>query len=185
MHDKQSVCLAYDPNFQRFSLEQWLSVCHGSVRERWRATRVTSTGRTWTVRAQERYRPAMGRVVHFEIHADDVERAVRFYRDVFEWKIETWGGDYWLITTGNAPEPGINGGLMKRRGPRPPEGQPVNAFPCTVEVNDLEASAKKVEASGGKVVVPKMPIPGVGWLTYAHDTEGNVFGMMQSDAAAK
>ncbi len=128
----------------------------------------------------------MGRVVHFEIHADDVDRAVRFYRAVFGWKIEPWGGeDYWLITTGSAPEAGIDGGLMKRRGPRPPEDQPVNAFPCTIDVKDLEASAKKVQASGGKIVMPKMPVPGVGWLTYAHDTEGNVFGMMQADAGAK
>lgn len=128
----------------------------------------------------------MARVVHFEIHADDVDRAVRFYREVFGWKIEQWGGgDYWVITTGSAPEPGIDGGLMKRSGPRPPEGQPVNAFVCTIEVSDLETSAKKVQASGGKIVVPKAPIPGVGWLTYAHDTEGNVFGMMQPDTAAK
>lgn len=128
----------------------------------------------------------MGRVVHFEIHADDVDRAVRFYREVFDWKIENWGdADYWLVTTGEPPQPGINGGLMKRPGPKPVDGQPVNAFACTIEVNDLETSAKKVEGSGGKVVVPKAPIPGVGWLMYAQDTEGNLFGMMQPDPAAK
>lgn len=132
---------------------------------------------------------AMGshsRVVHFEIHADEVERAVRFYRDVFSWKIDPWGGeDYRLITTGKAPELGINGGLLKRRGPRPPEGHPVNAYPCTIEVRDVDAFAKKVEEAGGKIVVPKIAVAGVGWLTYANDTEGNMFGMMQPDPGAK
>lgn len=128
----------------------------------------------------------MGRVVHFEIHADDVERAVRFYREVFGWKIENWGGgEYWLITTGEAPEPGIDGGLTKRSGARPPEGQSVNAFPCTIEVQDVEASAKKVAEGGGKIVVPRTPIPGIGWHVQAQDTEGNAFGMLQPDAGAK
>jgi predicted enzyme related to lactoylglutathione lyase len=127
----------------------------------------------------------MPRVVHFEIHADDVERAVRFYTQVFGWTIERWsGGEYWMVKTGEAPSPGIDGGIMKRQGPRPPEGQPVNAYPCTVEVDNLDAYLAKVADAGGKNVVPKMPIPGVGWLAYCHDTEGNVFGMMQSDKSA-
>jgi predicted enzyme related to lactoylglutathione lyase len=124
-------------------------------------------------------------VVHFEIHADDPQRAVRFYTQVFGWTVERWGEqEYWLIKTGEAPAPGIDGGILPRRGPRPAEGQPVNAFPCTIDVADLDASLGKVAEAGGTNVVPRMPIPGVGWLAYCVDTEGNIFGMMQSDTAA-
>ncbi len=128
----------------------------------------------------------MPRVVHFEIHADDTARAVRFYVEVFDWKVVRWGGeDYWLVTTGDAGQPGINGGLLPRRGPRPTEGQAVSSFVCTIEVDDLDVYVARAEANGGKIAVPKMPIPGVGWLSYCHDTEGNIFGMTQPDPTAK
>jgi predicted enzyme related to lactoylglutathione lyase len=134
----------------------------------------------------------MNRVVHFEIHADDPERAAAFYRSVFGWTIAEWvvpGVDvpnenrYWLVTTGNA-EPGINGGLMFRRGPRPADGQPVNAYICTIEVASLDASVANALGAGATQILPKMAITGVGWLAYAKDTEGNIFGMMQNDPAA-
>lgn len=129
----------------------------------------------------------MPRVVHFEIHADDPPRAVKFYSELFGWQMTKWDGpqEYWLIKTGEAGAPGIDGGLMKRMGPAPTVGQPVNAYVCTVDVDDVDQLAAKVGALGGMIVVPKMPIPGVGWLTYAHDTEGNIFGMMQADTNAK
>ena len=62
----------------------------------------------------------MPRVAHFEIHADQPERAIKFYTNVFDWTIEKWNGpqDYWLITTGEEDQPGINGGLMKRMDPQ-------------------------------------------------------------------
>ena len=63
--------------------------------------------------------------------------------------------------------------------------QAVNAYVCTIGVADLDATLKRVGELGTMVVVPKMAIPTVGWLAYANDTEGNIFGMMQADAAAK
>ena len=63
--------------------------------------------------------------------------------------------------------------------------QAVNAFVCTVDVADVEAAIKRVGELGGKIALPKMAIPGVGWLCYALDTDGNLFGVMQFDAAAK
>jgi predicted enzyme related to lactoylglutathione lyase len=129
----------------------------------------------------------MARVVHFEIHADDPERAVRFYRNLFGWQIQKWDGpmEYWTIVTGKEPDPGINGGLLRRHGPPPTAGQAVNAHVCTVQITDIDQLLVKIPAEGGEIALPKMPIPGLGWLAYARDTEGNIFGMMQPDPTAK
>jgi uncharacterized protein len=126
----------------------------------------------------------MGRVVHFEIHAGNPERAIEFYSQVFGWQFTKWDGPmpYWLILTGPDTERGINGGLLPRRGEV--DGQAVIAYVCTADVANIDESAQKATAAGGTVVVPKMPIPGVGWLLYCKDTEGNIFGMMQSDPKA-
>ena len=129
----------------------------------------------------------MSRVIHFEIHADNPERAVGFYTKLLGWQFSKWDGpmEYWLVNTGADPEPGINGGLMKRMGPPPTPGQAVNAFPCTVNVDNLDTSLRLAVSLGATVAMPKMPIPGMGWLAYFHDTEGNILGMMQADPAAK
>jgi uncharacterized protein len=120
----------------------------------------------------------MPRVVHFEISADDAERAVKFYTDVFGWEIKKWDGplEYYLVNTGSEG-PGINGGVFKRKGP---VGH-VN----TVGVPNVDEFAAKITASGGQVVVPKMTIPGIGYLIYCKDTEDSVFGILQPDTAAK
>jgi len=127
----------------------------------------------------------MPRVVHFEIHAGDPERCIKFYEKVFDWSFHKWEGpmEYWLITTGPDDKLGINGGLVRRRGEI--DGQAVIAYVCTADVTDLDVSIATVEANGGSVAVPKMPIPGMGWLAYCKDTEGNIFGMMQGDPSAK
>lgn len=129
----------------------------------------------------------MQRIVHFEIHAENPQRAVKFYENVFDWHFQKWEGpqDYWLITTGPDDAPGINGGLMYRQGPAPEENQPANSFVCTVDISNVDETVKKVEANGGRIAVPKMAVPGVGWLAYFKDTEGNIVGMMQSDPEAK
>jgi len=127
----------------------------------------------------------MPRVVHFEIHAADPERAVNFYKALFGWTFQKWEGpmDYWLVTTGPDEQPGINGGLVRRQGEV--DGQAVIAYVCTVDVADIDASFQTAMANGAEVAVPKMPIPGMGWLVYCKDTEGNIFGMMQADPNAK
>ncbi len=127
----------------------------------------------------------MPRVVHFAIHADNPERAVKFYQKVFNWKFEKWKGpmDYWMITTGPDKELGINGGLAKRE--MPASGKSIIAYVCTVDVDSVDRYVEKITGSGGSIVDPKMPIPGIGWLAYCKDTEGNTFGIMQSDELAK
>jgi hypothetical protein len=127
----------------------------------------------------------MPRIVHFEIHADDPERAIKFYRDSFGWEFSKWEGpfEYWLITTGPKEEMGIDGGLLKRM--TPIDGEAVIAYVCTMGVEDLDATIDTVEKNGGTVTLPKDAIPGVGWLAYFKDTEGNIFGAMQPDMDAK
>lgn len=126
----------------------------------------------------------MPRPVHFEIHATDPERAVTFYSTVFGWSFERWGvHPYWLISTGDGP--GIDGGLLPRQGPEPTEDAAVNAYPNTMSVADLDSIMNTVEQVGGKVIVPKNAVPGVGWRAYCKDTEGNIFGILENDASAE
>jgi len=118
----------------------------------------------------------MNRVTHFEIYTDDPETVQPFYRDVFGWKFEKFEGgpiEYWLVTTGDDKEPGINGGLT-----RPREGQQPGTL-NTIAVESLDQTTKKIEKRGGKICVPKMAIPKIGWLAYAEDPAGNVFGVIE------
>ncbi len=124
----------------------------------------------------------MNRVTHFEIYTDDPEMVQPFYQDVFGWKFHKFEGgpiEYWLVTTGDDKEPGINGGLT-----RPREGQSPGTL-NTIAVESLDRTISKIEQRGGKICVPKMGIPGVGWLAYAEDPAGNVFGIIEPDADAK
>lgn len=128
----------------------------------------------------------LNRVVHFEIHADDVERAKKFYQEVFGWEITQWADQpYWMVMTApkGSTEPGINGGMLKR----PPEfaGTGVNAFVCTMQVDDIDATIAKLESLGSAVVKPKFAYESMAWQAYYKDTEGNVFGIHQADANAK
>lgn len=120
------------------------------------------------------------RVSHFEINAEEPERAAKFYREVFGWQIEKWKGpiDYWLIKTGPDDEPGINGGLMKRM---EPNATTINI----VEVLSVDELTRRITEKGGKIVVPKMAVPGVGYIAYCQDTEGNTFGIMEPDKTAR
>jgi hypothetical protein len=126
----------------------------------------------------------MARVVHFEIHAEDPLRAIGFYTKVFGWQFTRWEApqDYWLIQTGPDSQPGINGGLLRRQGPI--YGQAVIAYVCTVDVEAIDRAEQVIQQNGGTIVLPKMAIPGVGWLFYAKDSEGNIFGVTQADSSA-
>lgn len=131
----------------------------------------------------------MSRVVHFEIHAADVPRAVKFYTDVFGWKSEDWtamaGSPYIGLMTGPDDQPGINGAVMQRGGENMPTGGPVAGAVLTVQVDDFDATAAAIEKAGGTVALPKMALTGMAWQGYFHDTENNVFGIHQPDPEAK
>jgi predicted enzyme related to lactoylglutathione lyase len=128
----------------------------------------------------------MSRVVHFEIHATDPEKLVSFYTAMFAWSFQKWDGpmEYWVIRTGPAEERGIDGGLMRRHGDPPTPMQAVNAYVCTVGVESADKSLSKAVELGGELALPIMPVPGIGWLCYAQDPDGKIFGMLQPDAAA-
>jgi len=117
----------------------------------------------------------MPRVVHFEIPADDLDRAVRFYRAALGWEIQAWPGNptYWLATTGPDGEPGINGAVMQRM---PEQGCTINS----VNVPSPEEALKNIAEAGGKVLSPTMDIPGIGRFASCQDTEGNTLGVIES-----
>ena len=123
----------------------------------------------------------MSTIVHFEIPADELERAKKFYAELFSWKIEKYPGsmEYWMITTTNEKgEKAIDGGMMKRQNPQ----QPITAY---IDVPSIDEYAGKVEKLGGKVIVPKTAIPDVGYFAVCLDTENNSFAIWENDKNAK
>lgn len=131
----------------------------------------------------------MGRLIHFEIHVNDMEQAKKFYGEVFGWTFQDWsdyaGVPYFGVVTGDENEPGINGALMQRKGGAPETNQALNAFSCTMGVEDYDSTEKKIMNNGGKVAMPKYALPGMAWQGYYIDTEGNIFGIHQPDKDAK
>ena len=130
----------------------------------------------------------MSRVIHFEIHASDPQRAVDFYRSVFGWSVEDWsdyaGMPYFGVTTGDTA-PGINGAILQRYGQNPVVGGTVAGAVITLDTDDFDRDAEKILANGGSVALPKAALPGMAWQGYFHDTENNVFGLHQVDPNAK
>jgi predicted enzyme related to lactoylglutathione lyase len=128
-------------------------------------------------------------IVHFEIPADQPERAVKFYRDLFGWDIKKYEGsaangmDYWMLKTvptdaeGKPVRPGVNGGLMRRMFP----GQALVNY---IAVGNVDEFVRKAERLGAKVLMGKHPVPGMGWFAQLEDTEGNVFAIWETDANA-
>ena len=125
-------------------------------------------------------------VVHFEIPANNPEKLSEFYKNLFGWKIEKMSmgesGDYWMIETrpGTAQNEekaqntaGTNGGMMKKMDPNQ---RPVNYL----LVESVDEFSKKTQNLGGKIIVPKTPIPNMGAFAVALDPEGNAFGIFET-----
>lgn len=122
------------------------------------------------------------RPIHFEVQADDPERAKKFYENVLGWKIEKSnmpgiGMDYWMVNTGEGP--GISGGLFNRKDAM---GK-LHSFDCTILVGDMDKAIAAIKANGGKIGAwqgkEKWEMKGLGWFSRATDTEGNTFGLLQ------
>lgn len=116
-------------------------------------------------------------IVHFEIPADDAERAMKFYGELFGWQFSSPPGfdHYWTFMTGDEDDPG--GGMMKREAPE----QGIVHYFQVESVADYVAKAEKL---GAKIVMPRAPVPGMGWFAQLSDTEGNIFALWESDESA-
>jgi predicted enzyme related to lactoylglutathione lyase len=132
----------------------------------------------------------MPRPVHFEIHASDPATSRTFYENVFGWRFQQWGDNpYWVVVTGDgdpmsgkpSAQPGVDGGMLPRRGDPPVDGAPVNAFVMTIDVPDCDAFVEKALAAGGSIALPADDMPGVGRLAYVKDPDGNILGMLQGE----
>jgi hypothetical protein len=133
-------------------------------------------------------------IVHFEIPADDIERAKKFYNELFGWKIEKLPGtadsqltsaatgqpiEYWMLTTtDDKGNKAIGGGMMKRQ-------MPDHRITNYINVNSVDEYVSKVEKLGGKVTTPKHTVPGRGYFALCLDTENNPFAVWESNESAK
>ncbi|MFZ2189143.1 MAG: VOC family protein [Candidatus Moraniibacteriota bacterium] len=123
----------------------------------------------------------MNRIIHFEVQADDVARAKKFYEKAFGWKItqamtkEKGGMDYWMLDTGTGP--GIGGGMYER--PAKKEDR-FFTFDDTILVEDIDKAVEAVKTNGGMITREKSELAGVGWFASVKDTEGNRFSLMQA-----
>lgn len=122
-----------------------------------------------------------GRVVHFEIPADDVGRAAEFYRSAFGWQLDSMPSmEYTIVRTaptneqGIPSEPGaINGGMLRRQGD-------ITSPVVTIDVDDMDTALETVQSRGGSVVIGKQPVEDMGFAAYFTDTEGNLMGLWQT-----
>jgi hypothetical protein len=122
----------------------------------------------------------MPTIVHFDVPAEDTERAKKFYTDLFGWRFDSFPEmQYNLITTTNLDgTPGVGGGLGKRMDP---SQRMMNYF----GVSSIDAGMKKVKSLGGRTLTEKMAVPGMGYLVNCMDTEGNLFGLWEENPKAK
>jgi predicted enzyme related to lactoylglutathione lyase len=118
-------------------------------------------------------------IVHFEIPSDNIERAKKFYNDLFGWKMEKMPGpmEYWTFSTTNQKGGGeqqiVSGGVMERQMPQ----QSITNY---IGVKSVDEYSKKVESLGGKVKVPKTEVLNFGWFAICTDTENNTFGLWEA-----
>jgi predicted enzyme related to lactoylglutathione lyase len=131
----------------------------------------------------------MPTIVHFEIPSDDIQRSKRFYNELFGWTIEKFQGtdnnmpedmEYYIITTtDDKGNKSLRGGMLRRQNI---QQQGITNY---IDVNSIDEYSAKVEKLGGKVVVQKMPVPGMGFFAICLDTENNSFAIWETNSSAK
>jgi predicted enzyme related to lactoylglutathione lyase len=118
------------------------------------------------------------KVIHFEIPADNPERAVTFYKKVFGWKIEKWQGSvpYWIISSRDDEE-GISGAIHEKGN--------FKTVVNIISVPSIDKFLEKITQAGGSIIMPKGQVPTGGYSAFAEDTEGNAFGIFQGKLSFK
>jgi predicted enzyme related to lactoylglutathione lyase len=122
----------------------------------------------------------MPRVAYFEMEADDPKSAAMFFREVFDWGIEKFEGEeeIWFLTTGSDSSPGINGEVIGRK-------ERLGGTCVSIDVTSVSDFEERVKQAGGKVLVPRFPVPEVGYLAYCRDPEGIRFAILESDPSVQ
>lgn len=122
----------------------------------------------------------MSTIVHFDVPAENIDRAKKFYAELLGWKFESWPGmEYYLITTTNLEGvPGVGGGMGKRMDP---SQRMMNYF----GVKSIDAAMQEVKRLGGRMLSDKMAVPTMGYLANCVDTEGNTFGLWEENSTAQ
>ncbi|MBL7932840.1 MAG: VOC family protein [Bacteroidia bacterium] len=124
------------------------------------------------------------KLTHFAIHTDDMERAKKFYNQVFEWGFNGYGQeDFLQIKADNTENGELIGALQSRKYSPVPEK--IIGLECTIAVENIDDITERVKNNGGKVLMEKTAIPYVGWIAKFLDTEGNLICAMQYNPAAK
>lgn len=124
------------------------------------------------------------KLTHFAIHIDDMERAKKFYDEVFEWGFNSYGQDDFLQIKADKTESGeLIGALQSRKYSPVPEK--IIGLECTISVENIDEIIEKIKSNGGQVVMPRTAIPYVGYIAKFLDTEGNLICAMQYDNSAR
>jgi len=123
---------------------------------------------------------SMNKIIHFDIPAEDLDRAQKFYEKTFGWDIKSWEGsmDYRLVFTGKEKQPSVGGGIGKK-------SEPDEQIRITIGVDSVDEFIEGIENNGGKITSPKSTVPGEGYLATCEDTEGNAFYIMEEDEEAQ
>ncbi|WP_286485619.1 VOC family protein [Empedobacter falsenii] len=127
--------------------------------------------------------PQMNSIVYFEIQANDPQKCMTFYENIFGWSFVEQEGlplEYYRINTS-----GMEGGMFKRPAETPPLNCGTNAFTYNMEVENFDETAQKILENGGIITMPKFAIPGMCWQGYFLDTDNNAFGIFEVDRHAK
>lgn len=124
----------------------------------------------------------MAKVGYFEIQVDDFKKAQEFYQNVFEWKFSKIDlpFEYHMIDTGHKGEDCINGGMLKRQQPLL-QNSGISGYVCAIYVSSIDDTLEKVKKNNGRVTMEKTELPGIGYIAYGLDSEGNAFGLWQTE----
>lgn len=124
------------------------------------------------------------KLTHFAVYTDDIERAKKFYDQVFDWVFNSYGqSDFLQIKDDNTENGELIGALQSRK--YSPVTDKIIGLECSISVENVDAIIEKVRQNGGEILMEKTAIPYVGWIAKFLDTEGNLLCAIQYDNSAR